>query len=220
MLIEHLGDRPNVDSSAYIAPTAVLCGDVTVGPRCRILFGAVLTAEGGPIELGSQCIVMENAVVRSSKPYPTRIGNNVLIGPRAYLTGCTVDDNVFLATGSTVFNGASIGARAEVRINGVVHLHTHLEPDTMVPIGWVAVGDPAQIHPCERHDEIWAVQEPLHFSRRVFGLERAAPGDTIMPELTLRYGRALATHFDDRPLATSETAAGETGETGETGEEE
>jgi hypothetical protein len=168
VLIEHLGNRPNVDSSAYVAPTAVLCGDVTIGPRCRVLFGAVLTAEGGPIELGSQCIVMENAVVR-----------------------------------------ASIGARSEVRINGVVHLHTHLEPDSTVPIGWVAVGDPAQIHACESHDAIWAVQEPLDFSRRVFGLERPAPGDTIMPELTLRYGRALATHFDDRLLAISEQVAGD-----------
>lgn len=212
MLIEHLGNRPDVDSSAYIAPTAVLCGDVTVGPRCRILFGAVLTAEGGPIELGSQCIVMENAVVRASKPYPTHIGNNVLIGPRSYLTGCTVDDNVFLATGSTVFNGASIGARAEVRINGVVHLRTRLEPDTTVPIGWVAVGDPAQIHPPKSHDEIWTVQEPLDFFRRVFGLERPAPGDTIMPELTLRYGRALATHFDDLLLAEPEQGAGDADE--------
>lgn len=207
MLIEHLGDRPNVDSSAYVAPTAVLCGDVTIGPRCRILFGAVLTAEGGPIKLGSQCIVMENAVVRASKPHPTHIGDNVLIGPRAYLTGCTVGNDVFLATGSTVFNGACIGARAEVRINGVVHLSTNLESDATVPIGWVAIGDPAQIHPPKSHDEIWSVQEPLDFSRRVFGLERPAPGDTIMPELTLRYGRALATHFDDRLLEEPESGA-------------
>ena len=90
MLIEHLGERPQVDPTTYVAPTAVLCGNVIVGPRCRILFGAVLTAEGGSIEVGSQCIVMENAVIRCSKPYPTRIGDNVLVGPRAYLTGCTV----------------------------------------------------------------------------------------------------------------------------------
>jgi carbonic anhydrase/acetyltransferase-like protein (isoleucine patch superfamily) len=212
VLIEHLGNRPNVDSSAYVAPTAVLCGDVTVGPRCRILFGAVLTAEGGAIELGAQCIVMENAVVRASKRYPTHIGSNVLIGPHAYLTGCTVDENVFLATGSTVFNGAFIGARTEVRINGVVHLSTRVAPDSTVPIGWVAVGDPAQIHPPKSHDEIWTVQEPLDFSRRVFGLERPAPGDTIMPELTLRYGRALATHFDDHPLAEPERGTGEADE--------
>ena len=201
MLIEHLGERPQVDLTTYIAPNAVLCGNVVVGPRCRILFGAVLTAEGGSIEIGSQCIVMENAVIRGSKPYPTRIGANVLVGPRAYLTGCNVEDNVFLATGSTVFNGASIGTRAEVRINGVVHLRTRIEPDSTVPIGWVAVGDPAEIYPPDSHDEIWAIQEQLDFPRRVFGLERPGAGETIMPELTMRYGRALAAHFDDHVLA-------------------
>ena len=200
MLIEHLGERPRVDPTAYIAPTAVLSGEVIVGPRCRILFGAVLTAEGGSIEIGSQCIVMENAVVRGSKPYPTRIGDNVLVGPRAYLTGCTVADDVFLATGSTIFNGASIGARAEVRINGVVHIRTRIEPDTTVPIGWVAVGDPAEIHPPGDDDRIWAIQEQLDFPGHVFGLERPAPGETIMPELATRYGRALAAHFDDHVL--------------------
>jgi carbonic anhydrase/acetyltransferase-like protein (isoleucine patch superfamily) len=200
LIIEHLGHRPRVDPSAYIAPTAVLCGDVIVGPRCRVLFGAVLTAEGGPVQLGEQCIVMENAVLRGSKRHPVRVGNNVLIGPRAYLTGCTVEDNVFLATGATVFNDASIGARSEVRINGLVHLASRLEPDSTVPIGWIAVGDPAEVRPPHQHDEIWAVQEKLDFPRRVFGLDRAAPGQTIMPELTLRYARALATHFDDHTL--------------------
>ena len=62
MLIEHEGRSPQVDPSAYVAPNAVLCGDVSVGPDCRILFGAVLSAEGGPVELGERCIVMENAV--------------------------------------------------------------------------------------------------------------------------------------------------------------
>ena len=64
MLIEHAGRRPQVDDSAYVAPTAVLCGDVRVGAGSRILFGAVLTAETGSIEVGERCIVMENALVR------------------------------------------------------------------------------------------------------------------------------------------------------------
>ena len=52
MLVEHQGRRPAVDASAWIAPTAVVCGEVVVGPRCQIGFGAVLVAEGGPISLG------------------------------------------------------------------------------------------------------------------------------------------------------------------------
>ncbi len=198
MLIEHRGKRPRVHESAYIAPNATLSGDVVVGPDCRVMFGAVLTADGGPVEIGAQCIIMENAVIRGTPKHPTRIGDHVLIGPRAYLTGCTIADDVFLATGATVFNGAEIGARAEVRINGTVHLMSRLPPDTTVPIGWVAVGDPAEIRPPNEHDEIWAVQENLDFRGTVFGLPRPAPGKSLMPELTRRYARALARHKDDR----------------------
>jgi carbonic anhydrase/acetyltransferase-like protein (isoleucine patch superfamily) len=86
---------------------------------------------------------MENAVLKAGRRAPLSLGNNVLIGPRAYLSGCTIEDEVFLATGSTVFNQAVIGRRAEVRIGGVVHVRTRVRPDETVPIGWVAVGDPA-----------------------------------------------------------------------------
>ncbi len=60
MLIEHAGKRPKIDPSARIAPTAVLCGDVTIGPGTSIGFGAVLSAESGPITVGAHCIVMDN----------------------------------------------------------------------------------------------------------------------------------------------------------------
>ena len=63
MLIEHRGAAPDVHPTAYVAPTAVLCGAVRAGPETRILFGAVLTAEDGEIQVGAHCVVMENAVL-------------------------------------------------------------------------------------------------------------------------------------------------------------
>lgn len=200
MLLEHQGKQPRIHESAYIAPTATICGDVSIGENCRVLFGAVIVAEGGPVDVGAECIVMENAVIRGTARHPVRMGNHVLVGPRAYLTGCTVEDNVFLATGVTIFNGAHIGTRAEVRINGVVHLKTTLPADSVVPIGWVAVGYPAQILPPEAHEKIWAIQEPLNFPHEVFGLERPPQGETIMPELTRRYARFLKKHRDDQAV--------------------
>jgi len=200
VLVEHRGAAPQVHPAAYIAPTAVLCGDVHVGPHCRVLFGAVLSAEGGPVELGEHCIVMENAVLRGTPRDPLRMGSHVLTGPRAYLTGCTIEDDVFLATGTTVFNGARIGARSEVRINGVVHLRTQVPPDTTVPIGWIAVGDPAQLFPPHEHERFWTLQRELDFPGYVFGLRRAAEGESIMPELTRRYSRALGQHQGDRTI--------------------
>ena len=147
-----------------------------------------------------QPVTMENAVVRSSARDPIKIGNHVLIGPRAYLTGCTIEDDVFLATGCTIFNGAHIGTRAEVRINGTVHLKSKLEPDATVPIGWVAVGDPATLHPPSEHDKIWSLHAPLDIPGAVFGLNRPGPGETNMPELTRRYAKGLSRHRDDRIL--------------------
>lgn len=201
MLMEHAGERPRVAPSAYVAPTATLCGDVTIGEGVRVLFGAVVVAEGGPVTIGAECIIMEHAVIRGVARHPTRLGDHILVGPHAHLTGCIVDDDVFIATGAAVFNGAHLGARAEVRVNGVVHLRTALPPDATAPIGWVAVGDPAEIVPPADHARIWALMEPLHFPRTVFGLERPAEGISLMPSVTRRYGRALGRHQDDRPVS-------------------
>jgi carbonic anhydrase/acetyltransferase-like protein (isoleucine patch superfamily) len=172
-----------------------LVGDVTVGAETRVLFGAVITADGGPVRIGSQCVVMENAVLRGTRRHPLAIGDRVLVGPRAYLCGCTIADEVFLATGASVFNGAHIGARAEVRINGTVHLKTVLPEGTTVPIGWVAVGEPAEILPTTEHDAIWALQEPLDFPGEVFGVERSRE---MMTEIMSRYVGYLGGHRNDR----------------------
>jgi carbonic anhydrase/acetyltransferase-like protein (isoleucine patch superfamily) len=200
IIVEHQGRRPRVHDSAYIAPNAVLCGDVAVGANTCVLFGAVVTAEGGPVELGSDCVVMENAVLRGTQRHPLRIDNHVLVGPCAHLSGCTVEANVFVGTGAAVFNGARLGTGSEVRIHGVVHINSLLPPYTIVPIGWVAVGDPAHVLPPGEHEVIWAVQSALNFPQTVFGLGSAPEGESIMPELTRRYTRALLRHQQDRQL--------------------
>jgi hypothetical protein len=85
-----------------------------------------------------------------------------------------------------------------VRINAVVHLRTTLAPETTVPIGWVAVGEPAQLLSPDRHEEIWAAQRELDFPGYVFGLDRDTPD--LMVQLTERYGRSLARHAGDRQI--------------------
>src|SRR5690348_1601476 len=66
MIITHKNKTPLIDSSAYVAPNATLCGDVIVGAGARIMFGACLIAEGQTLEIGENCIVMENAVIRTT----------------------------------------------------------------------------------------------------------------------------------------------------------
>lgn len=197
MILTHDGKQPLIDPTAYVAPTATVCGDVKIGPHCRIMFGACVIAEGGTIELDEHCIVLENAVIRSTSLHSTRIGRHCLVGPHAHLAGCRVEDEVFIATGAAIFHGAVLGARSEVRINGVVHLLTFLPADSTVPIGWIAVGKPAEILPPEAHDRIWALQKPLNFPLTVYGYDRS---EATMVKITERMSQLLGGHVSDRPV--------------------
>jgi carbonic anhydrase/acetyltransferase-like protein (isoleucine patch superfamily) len=109
MEIKHREMTPSVHPDAYVAPTAVLSGQVSVGAGSCVLHGAVLTADGGPVEVGANCVIMEHAVLRGTPRHRLVVGDHVLAGPNSYLTGCQVDDEVFIATGAMVFNGARMG---------------------------------------------------------------------------------------------------------------
>lgn len=172
MIIKHLNNSPRIDESAYIAPNAVICGDVHIGKDTRIMFGAQIIAENSPITIGDNCIVLENAVIRGAEHYPVVVGNNCMIGPNAHLVGCTVEDNVFIATGASVFHGSVLQTGSEVSINGVVHIKTILPMNTSVPINWIAVGNPVHLFPPDKHEEIWSIQKPLNFPLTVYGVDR------------------------------------------------
>ncbi|MFC5994607.1 gamma carbonic anhydrase family protein [Pseudonocardia hispaniensis] len=193
----HRNAQPRVDESAYIAPTAVLCGDVTVGAHSRVLFGAVLTAEGGPVVIGANCIIMEQAVIRGVPRHPVRVGDNVLIGPHAHLTGCVVEGDARIATGAMLFNGARLGATAEVEFGAVVHVNTVVPPGMAVPMGWFAGGDPAELIPPSDWDRIRELMGPLDYPGTVFGVSHGPGGDSAMPDIARRYARSLAMHRYD-----------------------
>ncbi|MBB1157472.1 MULTISPECIES: gamma carbonic anhydrase family protein [Amycolatopsis] len=196
MLIEHRGQRPVVPESAYVAPSAVLCGAVVLGERARILHGAVLTAEDGEVRTGSDVVVMENALVRGRAAHPATLGDAVLVGPHAHVNGAVIEDEVFVATGASLFPGSVAGAGAELRINSVLHVNSRLEPGAVLPIGWIAAGNPAELFSPDRHDELWELQRTLDFPGTVYG----TPRDTPMRELMLRQARFYGSHQDDRLL--------------------
>lgn len=196
MLIAHAGKAPHVDPTAWIAPDATVCGDVVIGPGARVLHGARIVGEaGGAVRIGRASIVLENAVVRATGRHDCAIGDHCLVGPGAHVAGATLEDEVFVATGAAVFHGARLGRGSEVRVHATVHLRTRLPPGATVPIGWVAVGDPARILPPDRHDEIWSVQAPLDFPNSVYGLDRSTPD--LMVAITRRLSDALGAHAAD-----------------------
>ena len=196
MLYRHRGASPSIDVSAYIAPSAVIVGDVRIAAGTRILHGAVVTAEDGEVTIGENCVVMEQALVRGRAGHPVRIGEAVMIGPHTHVNGSVVESEAFIATGASLFPGSRIGAGAEVRINGVVQVDTVVPAGAVVPIGWVAVGDPAEILPPDKHDEIWAIQRGLDFGRTVYGVDRDVP----MTELMRRQSDYYGAHADDQLL--------------------
>ena len=199
MIFAYAGHTASVDPEAWVAPDATVSGNVVIGAGCRIMHGARIVAEsGGKIRIGRFCIVMENAVLRATPQHPCSLGDHCLLGPSSHVVGAQVEDEVFIATGASVFHGAVIGRGAEVRINGTVHLRSRLEPGATVPIGWVAVGDPAHILPPERHDAIWAEQKPLDFPGFVYGVERSDPA--LMRSVTTKLSKLLSVHASTTPI--------------------
>jgi len=196
MLIEHRGASPRIDPSAYVAPTAVVSGDVTIGAEARILHGAVVTAEDGTVTIGARVVVMEHALVRGRAKHHVSIGDDVLIGPHAHVNGATIGDEVFIATGASLFPGSTVETGSELRINSVLQVNSRIGSGESLPIGWVAVGDPAQMFPPERHDEIWAIQRELDFGGTVYGVAEGSG----MRDIMSRQAEFFAAHRDDRVI--------------------
>ncbi len=199
--IRHSDNTPAVHPDAYIAPTAVLSGQVRVGPGSCVLHGAVLAADGGPVEIGANCVVMEHAVLRGTPRHRLTLGDHVLAGPHSYLTGCTAGDEVFIATGAMVFNGARMGRASSVALGGAVHIGCVVPPGTRIPIGWVAVGDPARLYPPGEADSIRSgLAEAGGFLPFVFGTDPAADRSEQMRTAMRRYtGFLRRSHSGDEP---------------------
>lgn len=198
MLIEHLNKIPQIHKTAYVAPNAVICGDVTIGKNTRIMFGAQIIAESHPIVIGDNCIVLQNAVIRAANAASVRIGNNCLVGPNSHLASCEIEDNVFIATGASIFHGSTIKQGAEIRINGLVHLKTTFPENEVLPIGWVAVGNPMQMFPASEHEKIWSIQKALNFPNFVYDIKDRASLDNTNRVLCSTMSKRLGSHLEDR----------------------
>jgi carbonic anhydrase/acetyltransferase-like protein (isoleucine patch superfamily) len=119
-LLELDGVAPTVGTDVWLAPTAVLVGDVRVGARANIWFGAVLRGDSSHIEIGPGCSIQDNAVIHCADDLPTLIGADVVVGHGAMLEGCVVEDHALIGMGAIVLQRAHVGARAMVAAGAVV----------------------------------------------------------------------------------------------------
>ena len=130
---------PDVDDTAFVAPGAVIVGQVRLAARSSVWYTAVLRAEAEPITLGERSNLQDGVVCHVDAGYPVTIGSGVSVGHRAVLHGCTVEDDCLIGMSATVLNGAVIGAGSLVAAGAVV-----LE-GTVVPPGSLVAGVPAKV---------------------------------------------------------------------------
>jgi carbonic anhydrase/acetyltransferase-like protein (isoleucine patch superfamily) len=202
MLIRHLGYTPEVDPTAYIAPTAVLVGRVKVGPRARVLFGSVLNAEESWITVGESAIISENAVLRANategEEFPVIVEDHVFIGPLASLVGCRVMACAYVATRATVMQGAVIRPGALVTVGAVVHVETVVPHDLFIPPNTIAIGDPPVVYSPDEKVTLSGIIKHTRFGKALIGFE-------AKPEARLASYRAATedrskrfeSHFED-----------------------
>ena len=139
MFIEYRGKTPRVSASAFVAPTAVLVGDVFVGEDSSIWFGVVVRADYGAVRIGARTAIEDNVVIHATNDRTTVIGNDVTVGHGAVLDDCTIADGVLIGSNAVVLNGANVGKHSVVAAGSVVTVDEH------VPDGVVAAGAPATV---------------------------------------------------------------------------
>ena len=120
MLITFQNIKPNIGRSAFIAETAVLIGDVRVGPSANIWYNAVLRADLNRIEIGACSNLQDGVIVHLEKDEPCLIGSYVTIGHNAVVHGCVIEDDCLIGMNATILTGARIGKGSIIAASALV----------------------------------------------------------------------------------------------------
>src|SRR5213076_3361916 len=139
MEFELAGRRPQVHPDAYIAPTAVLIGDVHVAAGASVWFGAVLRADEAPITVGEGANIQDNVVIHCAVNLPTTVEPNATVGHSAQLEGCVVEQGALVGMGATMLQRSRLGKGSMLAAGSV------LREGSEVPPGHLAAGVPASV---------------------------------------------------------------------------
>lgn len=158
-LITFDGNTPVVHESAFVAPTAALIGQATLGAGSSMFYGSVIRADTNSITVGEGSNIQDNVVLHADPGFPTTVGNGVSIGHGAVVHGCTVEDNCLIGMGAIVMNGAVVGAGSLVAGGAVI-----LE-GAIIPPGSLVAGVPGKVRRELTADEFESVrQNAEHYS--------------------------------------------------------
>ncbi len=127
-----LGITPKVGENTYLAETAVLIGDVTIGRDSSIWYNAVLRGDVNPIRIGDRTNIQDGATLHTLyKKSVVEIGNDVSVGHNANIHGAKIEDNCLIGIGSTLLDGVVVGTGSIIAANSLVLSNTIIEPHTM-----------------------------------------------------------------------------------------
>ncbi|HRI26944.1 MAG TPA: gamma carbonic anhydrase family protein [Chitinophagales bacterium] len=133
------GIHPLLGNDCFVAPNATIVGDVTLGNQCSVWFSAVVRGDVHYIKIGNKVNIQDGAIIHCTyQKAPVNIGNNVSIGHRAIVHGCTIHDNVLVGMGAIVMDHAVIHSNSIIAAGAVV-----LE-NTVVESGSIYAGVPAK----------------------------------------------------------------------------
>lgn len=175
MIIKHRGIKPEIDPSAYIAPTAAVIGNVTIGAGTRIMFGATVNSEGSKVIIGEGTIISENVVIRATatgnKDHFVLIGDNVFIGPHTTILGASVESCAYIATGATILQAAKICSGSVIAVGALVHAGSVIPKDLFIPPYSIAIGDPVRIFSPYDKEEIGKAIMSIGFADIAFNID-------------------------------------------------
>ncbi|MCU1477035.1 MAG: anhydrase [Subtercola sp.] len=133
------GHTPEIDAAAWVAPTATVIGQVTLGPDSSVFYGAVVRADSVSISLGAGSNLQDNVVVHGDPGFAATIGAGVSVGHGAVIHGCTIGDNTLIGMNATVLNGAVVGEECLIAAGALI-----LE-GTVIPAGSLVAGVPGKV---------------------------------------------------------------------------
>lgn len=139
VILPYDGSEPQIDAAAWVAPNAIVIGDVELHPESSVFYGAVVRADRDRIVLGAGSNLQDNVVVHGDPGSPAIIGSGVSVGHGAVVHGCIVEDDCLIGMNATVLNRAVIGRESLVAAGALV-----LE-DTVIPPRSLVAGVPAKV---------------------------------------------------------------------------
>jgi carbonic anhydrase/acetyltransferase-like protein (isoleucine patch superfamily) len=153
------GVRPTLGDGVFLAETAAVVGDVHIGPRSSLWYGAVARGDVFPIRIGAETSIQDNTVVHvTGGKHATRVGDRVTVGHSVTLHGCTVEDRCIIGMGAVVLDAAHIGRSCVVGAGALV------VPGTRVPDGHLVVGSPAKVkRPLTDGERQWIESSADHY---------------------------------------------------------